>query len=56
MDTVTKAIAIGDGAVADKPNQFTIKVNGYSGSTILTDTEHAVLYNVLQRMGIKQDN
>lgn len=53
---IEKAIALGDGAHANKNNQFAIKINGYSGSTILTDEEHAVLYKVLQRMGIKKDN
>ena len=53
---VEKAIALGDGAHANKNNQFAIKISGYSGSTILTDAEHAVIYKVIQRMNIKKDN
>ena len=55
-ETPEHSIAIGDGAVAEKHNELTIKVNGYSGSVILTDAEYKVFHDVFKRMKFKKDN
>lgn len=49
-------IAIGGGAIADKPYLLSIRVDGARGSTIMTKDEHAVISAVLRRIEWEEVN
>lgn len=53
---IVKSIAIGDGAIASKEKELSIKVNGYFASTILSEKEYEIFHSVLSRMEFKKDN